>query len=100
MTLAKTKYQFIAKLWKTNGPGAWYFISLPQDISTEIRNLVGWQEKGWGRLKAVAQIKSSPWDTAIWFDTKKKGYLLPIKAEIRKKEKLQLDMEVSVELWI
>jgi len=62
------------------------FISLPISVSTEIRANLKWQEEGWGRLKVSAKIGNSEWNTAIWFDTKKETYLLPIKAEIRKKK--------------
>ena len=48
----------------------------------------------------MAEIGNTKWDTAIWFDTKRKTYLLPIKAEIRKKEKLETDIEVQVRVWI
>ena len=69
-------------------------------MSKEIRDNLKDEEEGWGRLKAGAEIGNTKWDTAIWFDTKRKTYLLPIKAEIRKKEKLETDMEVQVRVWI
>jgi hypothetical protein len=46
--------------------GGWYFISLPADMASEIRENSGWQEQGWGRLKATVRIGNSEWDTAIW----------------------------------
>lgn len=84
----KIKYTFSAKPWQHSSPGGWHFISLPKELATEIRANLKWQEEGWGRLKAQAKIKNSQWDTAIWFDTKMGTYLLPLKAEIRKKEKI------------
>lgn len=57
-------------------------------------------EEGWGRLKAIAKIGGTEWQTAIWFDSKKKTYLLPLKADIRKKEQLVVDKLVSITLWI
>ena len=81
----KIQYQFTAKVWQHNSEGGWFFVSLPQDISTEIRQSLKWQEEGWGRMKATAAINHIKWDTAIWFDKKRNTYLLPIKAEVRKK---------------
>jgi hypothetical protein len=83
----KIKYEFVAKIWQHSGQSGWYFVSLPTEISIEIRENLKWQEEGWGRLKATAQIENSQWETAIWFDSKHNTYLLPIKAEIRKKRK-------------
>jgi hypothetical protein len=96
----KIKFEFNAKIWIYSGKGAWHFVALPLDMSKEIRDNLKDEEEGWGRLKAVAEIGNTKWDTAIWFDTKRKTYLLPIKAEIRKKEKLETDMEVQVRVWI
>jgi hypothetical protein len=96
----KIKYEFLAEMWRYSGPGGWYFISLPQDIAGEIRENLKWQEEGWGRLKASAKIGESAWDTAIWFDTKQKTYLLPIKSEIRKKEKLETDQQMAISIWV
>lgn len=96
----KDKFQFAAHLWQYIGPSGWYFVSLPQKLSREIKDNFHWQEEGWGRMKATAQIGKSKWDTAIWYDRKQNTYLLPIKANIRKSEKLSLDQELMVTLWI
>lgn len=96
----KIKYEFSASLWKHPAPNGWYFISLPKEMSNEIRENLQWQEEGWGRLKATAEIGSSIWETAIWFDTKYKTYLLPVKTEIRKGEKLFPDKIVNTIVWI
>jgi len=94
------KYQFSAKPWQHSGPGSWHFVSLPTDMSGEIRQNLQWQEEGWGRLKVRAKIGNSEWETAIWFDTKHKTYLLPLKAEIRRKEKIEAGKEIVVVVWI
>jgi hypothetical protein len=94
------KYHFNSKPWKYIGPGSWIFISLPEDVSREIRNNLKSEEQGWGRLKAVAKIRKTEWKTAIWFDTKMKTYLLPLKAAIRKKESIEIDKKISVTIWV
>lgn len=96
----KIKYEFSALIWQHDAPGGWYFLSLPATISKEIRQNLKWQEEGWGRLKATAKIGNFTWETAIWFDTKRSIYLLPLKAEIRKKENLTIDKEVSASVWV
>ncbi|WP_298418447.1 DUF1905 domain-containing protein [uncultured Kordia sp.] len=96
----KIKYEFSGKLWKDQSSGGWVFISIPKNISKEIRKNLQWQEDGWGRMKAVAAIKDVKWDTAIWFDTKMDTYLLPVKIEIRKKTSLNLNDKIRVTIWI
>ena len=93
-------YQFTATVWRYEGPNGWYFVSLPITLAEEIRQQLKWQEEGWGRLKAKAQIGSSNWETAIWFDTKLNTYLLPIKASIRKQEGIDAGFSICVVLYI
>jgi Domain of unknown function (DUF1905) len=96
----KIKYEFSEKSWQHASPGGWYFVSLPKKMSKEIRGMLKSQEEGWGRLKAVAKIGNIEWKTAIWFDSKNETYLLPLKAEIRKKENIQVDKQIEVILWL
>ncbi len=96
----KIQYQFSAELWKYSSPAGWYFVSLPGEISAEIRAHLKWQEEGWGRMKASARIGELEWETAIWFDRKRQSYLLPIKAEIRKKAGLQLNQSYELSIRI
>ena len=96
----KIKYEFSARVWQYAPPGAWHFVSLPIELAKEIRENLQWQEEGWGRLKATAKIGNSEWETAIWFDTKMNTYLLPLKAEIRKRENLEADKIIKITLWI
>ena len=96
----KIKYPFTANVWKYSGTNGWYFVSLPIEISTEIREHLKWQEEGWGRMKATAAIGTTQWDTAIWFDSKQKTYLLALKSDVRKKEKLEIDSVAEVTIWI
>jgi len=51
-------------------------------------------------MKASARIGNTEWATAIWFDTKRMSYLLPLKAEVRKKEGLENGMKIEVTLFI
>ncbi len=93
-------YAFKAKLWKSRGPNGWHFLTLPIGLSTKIRKAHLSSEEGWGRLKVACIISKTKWPTAIWFDTKMGAYLLPIKAEIRKKERLEIDAVVMCSLEI
>lgn len=96
----KITYNFKGEIWQHASPSGWYFICLPKKISKEIRENLSWQEEGWGRMKAIAVINSLKWDTAIWFDTKQDTYVLPIKAEIRKKLSLTNGITVEASIFI
>ena len=97
---AKIKYEFSGKLWVSAGPGGWHFVSLPQDLSKEIRANMQWQAEGWGRMRATAVIGESEWDTAIWFDKKADAYLLPVKSAIRKKTGVKAGDVIKVSVLV
>lgn len=63
-------------------------MSMPQSLSQEVRVNHQSSEEGWGRLKAEVTLKNLTWKSAIWYDTKYQGYLVPIKGEIRRKGKV------------
>lgn len=92
----KIKYKFSEKVGKHSAPGGWYFITVPKEMSKEIRTLLKNEEKGWGRLKAIVIIGKTEWKTAIWFDSKKETYLLPLKLEVRRKENIEVEKQIEV----
>lgn len=49
---------------------------------------------GWGSLPVMATIGKTSWKTSIFPDKKSESYLLPLKAEVRKKEKIYEDQTI------
>jgi hypothetical protein len=102
------KYEFSAKVWyyssleskSVSTSCGWHFVSLPEEMAKKIRNDLQFLEEGWGRMKVTAKTGNTEWKTSIWFDTKHKTYILPLKAEIRKKESIDTDKDVEVTIWI
>lgn len=94
------KYLFKARVWKSKGSAGWYFATVPKYISKNIRSKHGLSEEGWGRLKTQAKIGNIEWKTSIWYDTKAGAYLLPLKAQVRKKESIFIDDRVAVILQL
>lgn len=97
------KYEFSAKVCYYSSSGSsmgWHIVFLPTYLTKEIRENLKCMEEGWGRMKVTVKIGNSEWQTAIWFDTKHNTYLLPLKADIRKKEKIEIGKEVETIIWI
>ena len=90
------QYEFRAVPWLSE----WVFVSMPEEMAREIRDNLRCLEEGWGRMKATARVGGTEWRTAIWFDTKAGTYLMPIKSEIRKKERVEPGKEIEVTIWI
>jgi hypothetical protein len=76
-------YAFSAELWQFDGPGAWYFVSLPPDLADDIRAKFGAQAAGFGSIKVEAAVGSTKWSTSLFPDKTRGTYLLPVKKSVR-----------------
>ena len=76
-------YSFKAKLWIYDGPAAWHFITLPQDVAEDIELHYGHVKRGWGSLPVEVQVGQTKWSTSIFTDKKSGSFLLPIKSKVR-----------------
>lgn len=96
------KHNFKTKLWLYSGPSAWHFITVPKKIAHEIKNNFGALEGGWGSLPVKVAIGETRWQTSIFWDSKEKSYILPIKAKVRKQENIKANslVKLSLELLI
>ena len=92
-------YNFEAKLWLyKGGKASWHFITVPEKESAQIKFLNEGFTAGWGSIPVNVTIGRTNWKTSIFPDKKTKTYLLPIKAEIRKKEDLKLDDTININI--
>ena len=89
--------------WTTpSAPAAWFFVTLDGEAGEALsgtalmRKLEG-MARGWGSLKVVATIGGSRWSTSV-FPAKDTGWLLPVKAAVRKAEELVEGDAVEVRL--
>jgi hypothetical protein len=83
-------------LW-SEGKGSWHFLTIPADAAVEIRLESTAIRRGFGSVRVEARINGVAWRTSI-FPQKDGGYLLPVKAEIRRRAGIAAGDEVAVEL--
>ena len=95
MTLDET---FRAKVWTQESTGAWHFVTLPAALSKRIRTLTTGQLKPFGSFHVKARTGLSRWETSLFKDAKRNAFLLPVKADVRRREKIKPGdtIEVSV----
>lgn len=98
-------FTFTAPLWVYHGKGTWHFINVPIEQSDQIKfftspDITGRKRRGWASVKVTATIGDVTWNTSI-FPSKDSGtYVLPVKAEVRKKTAIGEGDEVEVKLEI
>ena len=85
-------------IWKgSDAAGRWYFITVPEEQSAQIKAHAFGNPRGFQSVKVEARIGDVVWRTSL-FPLNKGGYLLPIKAEVRRRADLAAGDEVTVEL--
>jgi len=85
-------------LW-SEGKGSWHFLTIPADEAAEIRleSAASGTRRGFGSVRVEASINGVAWRTSI-FPQKSGGYILPIKADVRKRAGIAAGDEVTVTL--
>ena len=83
-------------LW-TGESASWHFITVPDEQSHEIRAHGFLAPRGFSSVKVEAHIGEVAWRTSV-FPQKSGGYLLPVKAEVRRKAGIAAGDEVTVTL--
>jgi Domain of unknown function (DUF1905) len=91
---------FTAEVWMYHGKSAWFFVTLPKDESEQIKFFNNHKRRGWGSVRVKATIGETSWSTSIFPDSKAGAYLLPVKADVRKKEKIAAGDSVAVTLSV
>jgi len=64
----------------------WHFLSIPKQRSEAIKKDFAASRRGWGSLRVKVVVGRTAWNTSIFPDARSGTYLLPLKAEVRKKE--------------
>ena len=85
-------------LWSGEG-GSWHFITVPEAFSSEIRVQSLARRSGFGSVRVEAMINDVTWQTSV-FPQKNGGYILPVKAEVRRRADIAAGEEVTLRLKI
>jgi Domain of unknown function (DUF1905) len=92
-------------IWTSpEAPASWHFLTIDGEAGDAIRatalmrRLEGGQKRGWGSIRVTATIGDTSWQTSVFPAKESGGYLLPVKAAVRKSEGLAAGDEVAVRL--
>lgn len=92
-------------LWSGEGQGSWHFLTIEGDAGEAIsaheamRRLELGSGRGFGSVKVEAQIGGTSWKTSV-FPSKTLGWILPVKASVRKAEGIVAGDEIEVTLTL
>ena len=95
---AQMNIDFSGKIWFWKGPAPWYFVTVPEEQCRDLKAISGSVTYGWGMIPVHARIGKTEWKTSLW--PKDDSYIVPIKASVRKAEKLEEGDTVTLRLGV
>lgn len=82
------RYNCRGKVWVSPGEGGWRFVTIPEALSRRIEAFAPGPRPAFGSVRVVVSIGKITWRTSLFPDKRASGYLLPLKADVRKRERI------------
>lgn len=95
-TPAGGSWDVSGKLWRWQGkakdgapsPVSWFFITIDGAVAEAIRAASPGRTAAWGSVYVSVTIGATQWRTSLFPSKEVGGYMLPVKAAVRKAERL------------
>jgi hypothetical protein len=99
-------WTFSGPLWIWKGkvqdgkpsPVSWHFLTITGAVADGIKAAAPGRTAAWGSVYVKVRLGGTLWQTSVFPSKEAGGYLLPVKAIVRKKEGVGEDDVVTVEL--
>lgn len=88
--------KFSGEIWYWRGPAPFYFVTVPDEESSELQAESAVLSYGWGCIPVRAWVGETVWQTSLI--PKDGRYVVPLKAMVRKAEGLDEGDVVTVRL--
>jgi hypothetical protein len=88
--------EFTGEIWFWRGPAPFFFVTIPETESQDIKAISGFVTYGWGVIPVTVRIGQTEWKTSLF--PKDGRYIVPIRANVRETENLGVGDEVTV--WL
>jgi hypothetical protein len=90
--------EFNGTIWRWQGPAPWYFVTVPAEECRDLRAISGSVTYGWGMIPVHVRVGATEWKTSLF--PKDDLYIVPIKASVRKAERLGEGDDVTIQLEV
>jgi hypothetical protein len=85
-------------VWFWKGPAPHHFITVPDEKCGELEATAAIVSYGWGMIPVAARIAGTEWRTSLF--PRDGGYIVPLKAWVRKVEAIEVGDTVTVRLTV
>ncbi|MGW2637113.1 DUF1905 domain-containing protein [Streptomyces sp. NPDC001348] len=89
---------FTGRVVEWRGPSPYYFVTVPDEQSADIREVAVMATYGWGVIPVEARIGGSVFTTSLFPGDGR--YLLPLKTAVRRPQGLSAGDAVTVEMTV
>lgn len=90
--------EFNGKIWYWRGPSPFYFVTVPEQPSNDLKELSEFVTYGWGMIPVTVRIGKTEWKTSLF--PKDGRYIVPLKDRVRKAESLNEGDDVTIQLEV
>ena len=90
--------EFRGQIWFWKGPAPWHFVTVPDAECGALEAASALVTYGWGMIPVTAEIGNTGWTTSLF--PKDGRYIVPVKAWVRRAERLELGDMVTVRLTV
>ncbi|MDQ6875876.1 MAG: DUF1905 domain-containing protein [Actinomycetota bacterium] len=90
--------EFSGELWFWKGPAPWHFVTVPDEESGALEAMSPQVSYGWGMIPVTAEVGRTTWTTSLF--PKDGRYVVPVKARVRKAERIEEGATVTVRLIV
>ena len=94
--VTSTAYDMTAEVWRSDGPGDRYFVTLPEDVAQAVRDTFGGSHQAVGSLPVSVALGKSIWSTSLYADNDSNSYVIAIKDDVRRRELVREGQVISL----
>ena len=89
-------------LWKAGGEGgqAWHFVTVDGQEEANLRYAALGRTAGFGSIRVSVIVGTSRWQTSLFPLRESGGMVLPLKAEVRKREGIKVGDRITLRLEV
>ena len=87
--MSTARFRFRAQAVPYDGPAAWVFAALPQDVADDIHDRFAPRAAGFGSIRVEVTVGSTTWRTSLFPARDGGPYHLPLKRAVRESENLE-----------
>ena len=92
------EFSFSGEMWHWRGPSPFHFVSMPRQMSDELKEDAARLSYGWGAIAVECRSGDVEWRTSIF--PKDGRFIVPIKNAVRFALEVEVGDEIEIDLKI